>query len=293
MMHKTFGFIGIALIAVSLTTQAFAEKQKPFNRVVVIIDSSGTFANHQFKAIQKVNKLLAQMASKKEKRYEAQDQVYIISLDAKPQIIWAGIRDQLLQLTQNELSELFKERRKYSYCTDIATAFNLAAYKLNRDPIPAAKWLFVFSDLIDEPAISGTKCKKPEYPSPPSEKIRWDRLIDTSIVVFWAQDGQIIEWEEALLDKKLSITFFDEAESLNTKILPPPKARKKMTDEERKEAKKRLIERGLFLLKWGKFLAVGSISLIIFTVFVVLVIRFASRRRHRTPVVNTQHERRR
>jgi len=278
-MQKTIGFMGIVLIAISISTQALAEKQKPFNRVVVIIDSSGTFANHQFKAIQKVNKLLTQMASKREKRYEAQDQVYIITLDARPQIIWAGIRDQLLQLTQNELSELFKDRRKYSYCTDIATAFNLAAYKLNRDPIPAAKWLFVFSDLIDEPAISGTKCKNPEYPSPPSGKIRWDRLTNASIVVFWAQDSQIIEWEEALLDKQLSITFFDEAESLNMKLLPPPKARKKMTDQERKEAKKRLSEGGLFLLKWAKFLAVGSISLIILTVFVVMVVNYISRRR--------------
>jgi hypothetical protein len=37
---------------------AFAEKQKPFNRIVVTIDASSSFKGHQYEAIEKVRGFL-------------------------------------------------------------------------------------------------------------------------------------------------------------------------------------------------------------------------------------------
>jgi hypothetical protein len=278
MMRKV---LGILLLVTSITTPAFAEREKPFNRVVVIIDSSGTFKNHQ-PAIEKVRKLLEEMAKRKERRYEVSDDIYIISLDARPEVIWAGKRNHLGQLTKERLSELFRDRMRYIHCTDIATAFNLAVHKLNREPIPSDKWLFVFSDLIDEPEVSSGKCKAPVIPSLPSEKIRWDRLTDTSIGVFWAPDPQIMAWEDALADKRLSIKFYNEAEALNVNLPPPPKAQREMTEEEKAEAKERISG----WLEWGK--AIGLKLFLGFIIFMGLVIllAFLSRHRSRSHIVN-------
>lgn len=267
-MKKTL--ICLFIMAMTFTSFAFAEKQKPFNRVVVIIDSSGTFKDHQYEAIEKVRKLFEDMAERKERRFEAPDQIYIISLDAKPEVIWAGRREHIVQLTKKKLSELFKDRRRYVYCTEIAAAFNLAAHRLNRQPIPTAKWLFVFSDLIDEPVISGRICKVPEKPSLPSEKIKWNMLSDTSISVFWAPDLQIMAWEDAVADKGLSIRFYNEA-----------------------EARERISE----WKELGK--DVGSKALRVLVIFVIVVIflvflgNYFGRRRFRANVVNSSNTRRR
>lgn len=286
-MEKSLIIIGIIIL--TLTNLSFAEKPKPFNRVVVIIDSSGSFKNHQYEAIERVQELIEKMANRKERRYEAPDEVYIISLDAKPEVIWAGKREHLGQLTKPRLSKLFNERSRYSDCTDVASAFNLAAHKLNREPAPTAKWLFVFSDLMDEPETSSGNCRVPERPSLPSDKIKWDNLADTSIGVFWASDSQIMAWEEALADKGLSIKFYDRAEALNAELPPPPKARKRMGVEEREEAKKQLIERGK---RYGVFLAELLIGVVIFLIAIVFVVNYFNHR-SRTPIANNTNRGRR
>lgn len=212
-----------------------AAKPKPFNRVAVVIDSSGTFTSHQFEAIDKVKKLLDMMAEQREKRYQSPDEIYLISLDSKPDVIWYGQRRQLEQLTPEKLARLFGERRKYRYCTDVAAAFNLASYKLNRDPLPAAKYLLVFSDLIDEPPVSGSTCKLPSKPSLPSDDISWESMADSSIMVFWAPDDQIRAWETSLAAKGVTMKFYNAAEAQNVELQAPPKARFKMTETERQE----------------------------------------------------------
>lgn len=214
-----------------------AVKPKPFNRVAVIIDSSGTFRNHQYEALQKMQGLMEKIAEKKDRRYQEPDEIYLISLDSRPEVIWYGKKHQLEQLTEERLSAILGARRTYNNCTDITKAFNLASQKLNREPSPAAKWLFVFSDLIDEPPVSGNGCKAPSRPSFPPDSIRWDTLIDgnTSIGVFWAPDVQIQAWETSLSDLGANIRFYNAAEAQNADLPTPPKARFKMTEEERTE----------------------------------------------------------
>lgn len=212
-----------------------AVKAKPFNRVVVVIDSSGTFKGYQFEAIDKVKGLLDKMAEQKERRYQVPDEIYIISLDAVPAVIWFGKRPQLEDLTTERLSELFAKRSLYQHCTDVAKAFNLASHKLNREPMPASKYLFVFSDLIDEPPVSRTRCEPPSKPSLPPVDINWNSLADASIGVYWAPDDQIVAWENTLADQGINIKFYNDAEAHNIELPPPPKARFKMSEEERKE----------------------------------------------------------
>ncbi len=278
----------LILASMVFPTTASAQKHKPFNRVVIIIDSSGTFRGHQFEAIEKVKGFLKEMAKRKERRYEGKDQIYIISLDAKPEVVWAGQRGQLMQLTEKRLSELFSNRERYAYCTDVATAFNLAAHKLNREPLPTAKWLFVFSDLIDEPVVSGNKCKTPGKPSLPPEKIRWDILKDVAVMVFWAPDIQIMAWEEALADKGLTIRFYDEAEASNVELLPPPKARKRMTEEERVEARRKI---KTFLTYLLTCLKTGVRYFLIGIVFLVIVGGLVGRIRSRATVTKNHGRR--
>lgn len=250
-----------------------AVKPKPFNRVVVIIDSSGTFRNHQYEALQKMQGLMEKIAEKKERRYQEPDEIYLISLDSRPEVIWYGKKRQLEQLSKKKLSEILGARRAYSNCTDITKAFNLASQKLNREPFPAAKWLFVFSDLIDEPPVSENDCKAPSRPSFPPESIRWDTLIDgnTSIGVFWAPDDQIQAWETSLSDLGANIRFYNAAEAENAELPVPAKARFKMTEEERvaKIDKIKGFGSGLGgffwgILKYGTIIIGGLFALIYF-----------------------------
>lgn len=262
MMKRVTIAIMILIMSFMADATAAAVKPRPFNRVGVVIDSSGTFKGYQFDAIEKVKRLLTKMAEQTEKRYQAPDEVYLISLDALPAVIWFGKRPQLEELTPERLSELFARRRAYSHCTDVAKAFNLVANKLNREPMPAAKYLFVFSDLIDEPPASSTKCEPPSKPSLPPVDINWDSLTDASISVFWAPDDQIQAWEGALSDQGINIKFYNEAEARNIELPPPPKARFKMTEEERKEKVERLSNGlwgfGKWLLKYT-FIGIGGL----------------------------------
>jgi len=235
----------------------------------MVIDSSGSFKGHQYEAIKKVGGLLKKIGEKKERRYEAIDEIYIVSLDARSEVIWAGNRQQLDQLTEKLIAELFGKREGCLYATDIAGAFNLAAHKLDREPMPTDKWLFVFSDLIDEPPLPGNKSQPPENPSPPSSQIRWDRLADTSISIFWTPDQQIMVWEDTLTGKGLSLKFYDEAEALNIELAPPPKARKEMTKEERIVAKERIRD-GIDIAK-----AMGIKMLCGLAIFIIAVILLA------------------
>lgn len=254
------------VIMILFASFAFAESQKPFNRIVVIIDSSGSFKEQQYEAIEKTRKLLEEIAKRRERRYEASDEIYIISLDARPEVIWAGKRTQLEQLTKEKLDELSKKRKKYNQKTYISYAFNLAGYKLNREPIPTDKWLFIFSDLINDPPGSD---HKPKIPSPPPEDIMWDKLTDVKMAAFWVPDQQIMAWENSLADKKISIKFYDEAESLNIKLSPPTKARKEMTEEERKKARERIV-------RWiRQCKSIGIKLLLGITIFVGFVISLA------------------
>ncbi len=249
-----------------------AGRQKPFNRIVIVIDASGTFKDHCQSAIDKTEQILEKIAQRTEHRYEEQDRIYLISLDARPEVIWAGRRDQVSQLAGKKLSALFDRRKQYSGCTDVAAAFNLAAFKLNRAPEPAAKWLFVFSDLIDEPPAAPGQCRAPRRPSPPPENIRWDRLSDTAIGVFWAPDTQIMAWEDALAETDLAIRFYDEAEARNVSVPSLPRARHKMSARERAEKKRKLAAAAKAAAGWGKKIITGATVLVACIIALLLII---------------------
>src|SRR3990172_10154432 len=128
-MKRLMIIIMILILSFMANITTATVKPKPFNRVAVVIDSSGTFKGYQFDAIEKVKGLLDKMAEQTERRYQAPDEIYIVSLDALPTVIWFGKRPQLQELTSERLSELFANRSVYSHCTDVAKAFNLAANK--------------------------------------------------------------------------------------------------------------------------------------------------------------------
>lgn len=277
---KSF-IVSAAIILGLIVGIAEASRPKPFNRVAIIVDASGTFKDHQFAAIKKARILLEEIADKKEKRFEEPDEVYLISLDAKPEVIWYGKRQQLAQLTEEKISYIFRERRVFGNCTDIAKAFNLASHKLNRDPEATSKYLFVFSDLIDEPQTSGTKCKSPGRPSLPPENMDWDALTGTAIGVFWTPDDQIQAWEKALADKGVSIRFYNAAEAENAELPAPRKAHKKMTEDERDEKLAAIKGKGA----WAAGVVMGVLKYGVIAILILAALAYYRNRNERKAVV--------
>lgn len=231
------------LVALTMTAcgTGIQTTTKPFNRIIFIIDTSSSFADKVDEAVDKGKKLINAIHAQQERRWEIPDEIYIITLDAGPCVIWNGNRPQLEQLKPEKIAELVESRKPYTYATDVVGAFNLAGEKFMRKPEPTGKYLVVFSDLIDEPPLPGGGCKPPKRPSAPHEDIQWGNLQDVSITVFWPSDKEIQAWEKVLAPQNLTIQFFDEAESINQQVKAPLKAQRQQSPEEIEQAKKNLL----------------------------------------------------
>ena len=121
--------------------------------MVIIIDGSDSFKARQNEAINQSISLPEKMASREIHRWERSvDQVTLINLDAIPEILWAGSARELKAMEPDFWGERFESRTDYSKFTDVCGAFDLAIECLSdADPSHVRKYIFVFSDLIDQP----------------------------------------------------------------------------------------------------------------------------------------------
>lgn len=221
---------------------ATSDAGPPFNRIVVLVDATDSFKPRRLQAIEQTRQLVAQIGSRKAKRWEAADQVIVISLDAIPEILWKGDSHSLAQDSRGDWVTRFKGRGDYARCTDVDAALELALAALETGSRPAGKYLIAFSDLIHEPPLnSPSKCKPPTLPSVPGKNFAWERLTDVAVAAFWLPPNQKLAWDRAMKEHGLAnYKLFTTSESATAEIeLPRPPVRE-MTEQERERLLGRL-----------------------------------------------------
>lgn len=259
-----------------------AKRVRPFNRIVIMLDSSGSFKAKRMEALDKAVSFINQISAEKAKRWEGQDQVVIISLDGMPEVLWEGTKKGLTSQNVEYWKQRFEARKDYECCTDVEGGLLLAADVLHRDPLPEYMYCFIFSDLINEPPLeSAQKCAPVKLPSVPGKDFPWEAFSDVNTEVLWMPVDQKFAWEKAVRAAGLtSFHLHSESESGTFRIETPKKARHVMTEEEMEAGKAKVA---------GFFHDVGSLALYVFGTGIALssllgaVIIFIRRRNKNNP----------
>lgn len=236
-----------------------AAAPKPCNKVAVIIDGSGSYKNRQPQAVARAVALLEEMARTKVRRWEKDDEITLISLDAMPDVIFKGSLQDLKATTADVWVNRFKARSDYVKHTDLVAAFSLASRRLEGDPRYVGKYILAFTDLIHDP-IQGPAPKKGK-PAPPPEDFPFADLEDTSITVLWCPFAQKQAWLPVLQQYGLGESFqiYTTSESAEVKTTPPPKAKVKRPEGEL-AAKRQQVRSWFSVLGW----CMGTVAASIF-----------------------------
>lgn len=258
------GIAGSSVLAVLSTTlscvaPAFGAQQAT-NRVVVIVDASGSYRSRVNDAMGSALKLLEGVAQIKLHRWEgANDRISVVSLDAMPEVIWEGTLKDLKAAGPEAWRARFQARTDYAQCTDIGAAFRLALQQLEGDPRLVSKYLFVYSDLIDEPPMDSLQtCARPR---PIPKDVPWEGLKGISVSVFWMPPNQKLLWQRAAAEQGLGtqLRLHTVSESSEAPPLPPGPAILKLTEVER-DANRQTMKETLW--SFGKGL--GMVGAVIF-----------------------------
>jgi len=244
-MTKTIAITLIILLfmASSMPDKCHAAKRvRAFNRIVIVLDASGSYKTRRLEALDKASELINKVSSAKSKKHEGKDQIVIITLDSSPEVIWEGAKDELTEENKKYLIERFEARKDYEACTDVEGGLQLAAEVFSRDPAPEFKYMFVFSDLIHEPSNgSANACVPAVKPSVPSAEFPWDSFSDVNASVLWMPINQKLAWKRAAKEAGFESSFrlYSESESGTIRITAPKKAKHTMTDDEKSSAKEK------------------------------------------------------
>lgn len=265
-------FILIILYLLVWAFNAFPASQ--VTQILVLIDSSGSFARKKDEAISKVSQLLDSLVRQNESNRlsDSIDHVSIISIDAIPEVIWEGNIRKLKKTGRKEWAEYFSGRKDYAGCTDVWGAFELAGKIINAELEKiqkTEKYIFIFSDLLHE----APKAKQPDFTRisscerpknlPDKDSIQWEQFKESSLTFFWVPAGQKFLWRKILKEHDLTFKLYTNSESGFVKIQPPPKVRKQLTAEEKEENIQALKSKWSFIKKF--ILVVGLI-----TIFLIL-----------------------
>ena len=221
-------WIALAMYSICAPAHGAPMQSGPFNRIVVLVDATDSFKQRRLEAVERTQQLVQQLTARKAKRWEAVDQIVIISLDAIPEVLWEGDARTLAQTKRGDWVSRFKARSDYARCTDVDAALNLALTALERAPQPAGKYLIGFSDLIHEPPLqTPSKCKPPKLPSVPGKDFAWDRLADVSVAMFWLPPSQKLAWDRTMKENGLTtFKLYTSSESSAVEIdVPKPPVR--------------------------------------------------------------------
>lgn len=172
-------FVAQLSLPLPLRANSFEERD-PFNHIVILYDTTGSFKAHLDEAWGWVERLL------KKFRKGRQDQITLIRLDGEPRVLFDLSAREVEEAHQKFLA--LKEGSK-GCCTDVAGAFNLAAFVLKRDRWAGRKVLLVFSDLIHEPQ---------GRPVPPPRELDWGGLQGVELVAYFVAPEQISPWKQLL-----------------------------------------------------------------------------------------------
>lgn len=271
---------GLALLLTALQVGCAAEVQRdPVNHVVVVIDGSGSYRTRQEEAVARASQLLDEMTQKRLHRWDkGSDHITVISLDAIPEVLWEGSGLALKEMDTNVWRAHFAARTDYANCTDVTAAFHLAARYLEGDPRYVHKYLFVFSDLLNEPPTSSiSKCARAG--GRPDADFPWTALHDVSTAVFWMPPNQKLEWRRAATEHGVgdNLALYTTSESGQVEIAPPPTPKLERSEAEVAADKERVVRTGMSVL------TVVGIGFVVTMVLVIGGALLAGRRRRRLP----------
>lgn len=220
----------------------------PYNLVVIVLDFTVSFRLPSkapglkgrvfaLEALQLVQQFLRDAAKQPRHRNEGHDVYAIVALDAASQVIWTGTRDQLSELTADNLKEKLAARDAFKWCTDIEAAFNEVAVLLRKYSNASEKYVLVFSDLINEPPRrTWNKCGSRS--GEPPKGIDWSALKTVRLGFYFAAKDfpyrPDVKWRSELERRGLQAEFLDTAQALSAGLTlsPPPPAVYKPTQEE-------------------------------------------------------------
>ncbi len=256
MAHKSFQNIVLAIMtiilcmSVTLTDAYAAKKPRPFNRIVIMLDSSGSYTKKRMEALKEAKTLVEKVTAIKTKKWEGQDEVIIISLDAMPEVLWSGSSESLKADDRQFWQNQFTSRKDYEGCTDVEGGLKLAANILHQEPAPETMFCFIFSDLIHEPPTStARKCKPVKLPSVPDKDFPWEMFSDINMYILWMPIDQKLAWSRAIEAEGLS-NFAIYSENDAFELQAPEKAKHVITEQEKEEGKQKLSSFALTVLKW-------------------------------------------
>jgi hypothetical protein len=279
--------IPFAMFAGRSTAHAAQLNRETSLRIAIVLDRSGTYRGQSDQAVHKATQLLERLAQTRVHRWEAgNDRIVVISLDALPEVLWRGTLEQLRLLDHAAWNERLAARRDFEHCTDVAAAFDLAARELDTDAAFADRYIFAFTDLIDEPpGASVRSCKTAMHH--PSAAFPWTRLASTSVSVFWVPADQVLRWRRAASDRGLEATFVlhSVSESATVSIPPLPRPKIVIDPAEQAENRARFLGYGAQAAKALGYIALGGAGLV---VGLVVATRLG-RGRRRTPKRAARH----
>jgi hypothetical protein len=294
-MNKRWSFAAAATLATAILTISgspleAADDSELSNKVVVIVDGSGSYSGRQSEALERAGKLLDEIAAQRLKRWDREtDQIAIISLDAMPNVLWEGSARDLKAMDRRAWTARFAKRSDFASCTDVTAAFRLAVRHLAGDSRYFSKYLFVFSDLVDEPPTTSLRsCRRPGNPSLPGKDFPWEELKGVSVTALWVPAEQTLAWRRAVAAQGLENTFaiHTDSESAEVKIAPPPRPVHVVSDAERAVSRQRVAER---IRGAGRWLGVILAALAGFVILVgVTAAVFRHLRRSARPVTVSQ-----
>lgn len=267
MNMKQFALRALGTAAVTVVLVGCGQQRpKPSNKIVILLDGSGSYKKRQLEAIERASALLDSISKQEVHRWDkGTDRIAVISLDAAPALLWEGTLKELKDSTagnRNAWADRLRARADYARCTDVNAAFQLALENLDGDPRYVQKYLFAFSDLLDEPpTVSLNTCQVPRRG--PSEEFPWDGLNDVSVSIFWMPSTQILPWNRAINGHQLADSFriYSDSESATVTIAPPPRPTVLLTEEDANADRADLVGR----LKSGAVVIV-SVTLLLFAV---------------------------
>lgn len=256
---------GFLVFTCTLFGAAFSDaavRQGPVNRVVVVVDCSGSFKPRRMEAIQATTRLLESMAQNKLHRWETGgSEIVLIALDAMPEIIWKGGLKKLKEADRTDWTDRFNARNDLAGCTDVTAALDLAARELEGNPALLNKYLFIFSDLVHEPPTTSVKrCQRAFYG--PGSDIPWAAFQDVSVSVFWVPPDIKLTWDRAVKQEGLqAFRLFSVSQSDAENISPPPQPVRQVAEEERATARADLVSTVTGLLEWAGYIFGGVLGL--------------------------------
>lgn len=260
---KVFWFLAVLLSLFTGPQEAWS-RERPTNKVVIILDASGSFKSRQSEAIAKATVLLDSIRNEKRHRWEgSSDTITIISLDSCPDVLWSGSLQDLKKVDPKGWTKLFHARQGFSSCTDLDTAISLALRHLVGDPQTVSKYLFIFSDLIHEPPTESVgQCQKARYR--PSETFPWEEFQNVSVTVLWCPPNQKLLWTREVKKHGIEGSFvIHSSESSEVSVPTPPPPVLKVSENEKEKTREAV---GSFL-KWILYGGLTILVLILLAVF--------------------------